>query len=55
MNCGFDIRNEWMNGYYIWAGHNCAVYDLLVKLYIPKNAWMERKLFMSNDMDCTDE
>lgn len=37
--CQFDIRNHWHNGYFLWAGHNCEIYDLTLKVYFPKEAW----------------
>ena len=53
--CNFDIRNEWHNGFFLWAGHNCEIYDLTLKIFFPKDAYMNRKLWMSSDMDCLSE
>jgi len=55
LNCGFDIRNEWHNGYYLWAGQNCEIYDLWVRIYVPRNAWENRKIWETSDMDCQEE
>jgi len=55
LNCGFDIRNEWHNGYYLWAGQNCAIYDLWVRIYVPQDAWENRKIWETSDMDCLEE
>ena len=55
LNCGFDIRNEWHNGYYLWAGQNCEIYDLWVRIYVPQDAWENRKLWETSDMDCVED
>ena len=55
LNCGFDIRNEWHNGYYLWAGQNCEIYDLWVRIYVPQDAWENRKIWETSDMNCIEE
>merc|ERR1712127_604995 len=55
LNCGFDIRNEWHNGYYLWAGQNCEIYDLWVRIYVPQDAWENRKIWETSDMVCEEE
>jgi hypothetical protein len=55
LNCGFDIRNEWHNGYYLWAGQNCEIYDLWVRIYVPQDAWENRKVWETSDMTCIEE
>merc|ERR1711966_435184 len=55
LNCGFDIRNEWHNGYYLWAGQNCEIYDLWVRIYVPQDAWETRKIWETSDMVCEEE
>jgi len=55
LNCGFDIRNEWHNGYYLWAGQNCEIYDLWVRIYVPQDAWENRKIWETSDMQCLEE
>jgi len=55
LNCGFDIRNEWHNGYYLWAGQNCEIYDLWVRIYFPAGAWVNGKIWESSDMDLVEE
>ena len=55
LNCGFDIRNEWHNGYYLWAGQNCEIYDLWVRIYVARDAWENRKIWETSDMNCVEE
>jgi hypothetical protein len=43
-----DIFTEWHNGYYLFAGHNCDIYDLTLKLFISKNDWENNKMFESD-------
>jgi len=40
-----DIFTEWHNAYYLFAGHNCDIYDLTLKLFISKNDWENNKMF----------
>jgi len=47
--CSFDIQNHWHNGYFLWAGHDCEIYDLTLKLYVPKDAWQNRRTWTSSD------
>merc|ERR1712176_1650665 len=58
--CNFDIRNHWNNGYFLWTGHNCEIYDLKLKLHFPQEAWLTRRTWTSSDMKylsetCDDE
>jgi hypothetical protein len=51
-----DIFTEWHNGYYLFAGHNCGIYDLTLKLYISKND-VDNHLNMISDereLECED-
>jgi len=43
-----DIFTEWHNAYYLFAGHNCDIYDLTLKLFISKNDWENNKMFESD-------
>jgi hypothetical protein len=43
-----DIYTEWHNEYRLFAGHNCDIYDLKLKLYISKNDWENNKRMMSD-------
>lgn len=53
--CHFDIRNTWHNGYILWAGHDCEIYDLKLKVHVPKEAWETRRTWTSSDMECLSE
>jgi len=53
--CNFDIRNHWNDGYFLWAGHNCDIYDLTLKIHFPKDAWLNRRTWTSSDMNCLSE
>lgn len=50
LNCAFDIRNEWHNGYFLWAGQNCNFYDIEVRIYFPQEAWENRKVWETSDI-----
>lgn len=45
--CNFEIKNVWHNGYFLWAGHNCDIYDLALKVLVPKDAWINRRTWTS--------
>jgi len=47
-HCNMDIYTEWHNSYYLFAGHNCDIYDLKLKLYISKNDWDNQKKWMND-------
>jgi len=42
-HCNMDIYTEWHNAYYLFAGHNCGIYDLTLKLFFSKSDFESKK------------
>ena len=56
-HCNMDIFTEWHNAYYLFAGHNCGIYDLNLKLFISRNDWENNVVMTSEDanlLGCAD-
>lgn len=37
--CYLEIHNEWHNGYNLFAGHDCEIYDLTLTVMARRNDW----------------
>jgi hypothetical protein len=47
--CFAEIHNEWVNGYHLFAGHDCTIYDLTLTVMARKTDWDEHLQNVSTD------
>jgi len=49
--CYLEIHTEWENGYKFFAGHDCKIYDLELKVMAKKEDWDTHRQMTSSDAD----
>merc|ERR1712110_810466 len=48
--CYLEIHNEWINGYNLFAGHDCEIYDLHLTIMARRTDWDEHLESISSDV-----
>merc|ERR1712110_1202163 len=48
--CYLEIHNEWVNGYNLFAGHDCEIYDLHLTIMARRTDWDEHLESISSDV-----
>jgi len=49
--CNLDIYIEWKNGYFLFAGHDCDIYDLTLNVLVPMDDWDTKLRWETSDAD----